>query len=495
MALDSGKLLGIADEIGPQALLSRILEISTVGIIFFDPRGQIVQTNEHFLRMSGFSEEDVEAGLLSWTALTPPEWMPASLRAIKQLRTLGSTVPYEKEYFRKDGSRFRGLFAAKGVSADRGIEFILDITEQHDIRESLRKSEERFRRLNEYTPVGVFQADLDGQITYANPKVQEIFGMTERELMGNGWLTRLPADDAVRVTRHWAEAIEADRPYQVEYCLQMPNGTTRMVCAQSVMLHTEDGKPFGVVGTVEEITSRKQAEATVRETEKLIAVGRLAASIAHEINNPLESLTNLLYLARSSRNVDDIQQYLEVAERELRRVSAISSQTLRFHKQATNPTDARISDLLNEVIDVYQARLLNSHVAVERRCSPDLTIRCFDGEIRQVLSNLIGNAIDAMHPDGGRLVLHCHRASGRDGRPGVAIAVADTGTGMPRAVARKIFEAFYTTKGNNGTGLGLWISRDIVSRHHGTLSVRSSQREGKSGTVFRLFLPFDALNR
>ena len=490
----SSSMKEMSHQVGVDQLLHQMLDISTVGIIFFDPEGDIVKANEAFLRMTGFTQADVDARRLRWDTLTPSEWMPASLKAIHQLKTRGSTTPYEKEYFRSDGTRFWGLFAAKGLSDDRGVEFILDTTDAHRTYEQLKKSEERFRQLSESSPIGVFQADLDGNITYVNGKAQQVFSMTEQELLGHGWLTRLCTEDAELIPEHWAKAITADRSYEAEYRLQMPDGEIRVICAHSVMLHSPDGTPFGVVGTVENITSRKGSEATLRETEKLAAVGRLASSIAHEINNPLEAVTNLLYLARGTRDVDEIQQYLDTAERELRRVSVISSQTLRFHRQSTKASDVAIPELIEEVLSVYQGRLVNSHIKVETRCESNLHIRCLDGEIRQVLNNLVGNAVDAMHPGGGRLLLRCRRATNwAQDKAGISITVADTGTGMPKSVVTKIFDAFYTTKGMSGTGLGLWISKDIIARHHGTMAGRSCQGEGASGTLFRLFLPFDAL--
>ncbi len=483
------------DTIETNTLLKRMLEISTVGIIFFDPSGDIVDANEAFLRMSGFTEEDLRAGRLRWDLLTPPEWMAASLKAINQLKIFGSTVPYEKEYYRKDGTRFRGLFAAKGVAEHRGVEFILDITETHRTAALLKQSEERFRRLSEFNPTGVYQADMAASITYANPMAQEIFSMSEAELLGHGWLRRLHPEDAIRVYGEWSKAIAGNRGYFTEYRLQLPGDESRIICARSVMLHSEDGEPFGVVGTVEDVTARKSAEEAFRESEKLAAVGRLAASIAHEINNPLESVTNLLYLARRSVDPKQIGAYLDTAEQELRRVAQITSQTLRFHKQTTGPTELDPSRLIEEVASMYHGRLVNSHIVVEAKCATEVTVRCFEGEIRQVVSNLIGNAVDAM-PQGGRLLLRCRAATNwHEGRKGISITVADTGSGMTKPVLAKIFNAFYTTKGIGGTGLGLWVTRGIVERHHGTLKVRSRHAQTNSGTVFRFFLPVDAVTR
>ena len=248
----------------------------------------------------------------------------------------------------------------------------------------------------------------------------------------------------------------------------------------------------GFVTFSRNITEEKRSASVLLQNEKLAAVGRLAASIAHEINNPLESVTNLLYLARRSQSMPEVQEYLDTAERELRRVSVISNQTLRFHKQASAPTVVTCNELFEEVLSIYQGRLVNSRISVEMRQRADRPFACFDGEIRQVMTNLIGNAIDAMHPQGGRLLIRSREGTNwRSGQKGVVLTVADTGTGMPQQVLRKIFEAFYTTKGIGGTGLGLWVSKEIVDRHRGALLVRTSQNEMHSGTVFALFLPFD----
>jgi PAS domain S-box-containing protein len=257
-----------------------------------------------------------------------------------------------------------------------------------------------------------------------------------------------------------------------------------------------NGSVVAIAAASAEITRQKQAEAALMQSEKLAAVGRLAASIAHEINNPLESVTNLLYLVRSHDLPLDVQEYLETAERELHRVSAITNLTLRFHKQTTHPCEVSCDQLIGEVLSIYHGRLINSNISVERRSREGHPVCCFEGEIRQILSNLIGNAIDAMHPDGGRLLLRSREGRNqRTGEPGLVITVADTGHGMAPETIARIFEPFFTTKGFSGTGLGLWISQEIAQRHNGILSVSSSRRAGSSGTVFTLYLPYEAVSR
>ena len=269
------------------------------------------------------------------------------------------------------------------------------------------------------------------------------------------------------------------RTWQSDYIPVFSGGNVEMIVASSV-----------------EITAVKQMQAAFMQTEKLAVVGRLAASIAHEINNPLESVMNLLFLSINSQKLDEVHDYLKIAEHELRRVAAITNQTLRFHKQATHPTDVTCDDLLDGVLLVYRSRLMNTKIEVQKRKRARKPVLCFEGEVRQVLNNLIGNAIDAMTPQGGRLLLRSREATNwKSGRKGLLITVADTNGGIPPAVLRRIFEPFFTTKGQYGTGLGLWVSHEIVERHKGALRVRSSQRPSRSGTVFTLFLPFDAVDR
>jgi signal transduction histidine kinase len=254
-----------------------------------------------------------------------------------------------------------------------------------------------------------------------------------------------------------------------------------------------DGKISGIIVLGVDMTESRRAEQLLLQSEKLNAVGRLASSIAHEINNPLAAVTNLLYLAQQSAVDPDVKRYLEVAEVELKRVSAIANQTLRFHRQSTSPRPVSSEELIEATLPLYHGRLINAQVRVERRVRARYAVTCLDGEIRQVLSNLVGNAIDAMNPGGGRLLIRSR--DGVDwttGRRGVVITVADTGSGMSPDTRSRIFEPFFTTKGNRGTGLGLWISREIVERNLGTLRVRSLQSARASGTVFTLFLPGDA---
>jgi signal transduction histidine kinase len=252
-----------------------------------------------------------------------------------------------------------------------------------------------------------------------------------------------------------------------------------------------DGSLVAIAAASAEFARQKQAEAILMKSEKLAAVGRLASSIAHEINNPLEAVTNLPFLIRMQELSPEVQGYLESADHELRRVSAITSQTLRFHRQSTRPSGIQCDELIREALAVFHWRFVNSKITVEFRDRAPRPILCFEGEIRQVVSNLVSNAIDAMQHGGGRLPLRTRMATDfRANQKRLVIMIADNGSGMPAQTMQTLIEPFVSTKGSIGTGLGLWISKEIMTRHGGSIKVLTSQRQGASGSVFALSLPY-----
>jgi two-component system NtrC family sensor kinase len=229
----------------------------------------------------------------------------------------------------------------------------------------------------------------------------------------------------------------------------------------------------------------------LRDNQKLIEVGRLAATIAHEINNPLESVTNLLYLLGEETTLSEpARGYLAMAQRELDRVAQISRQTLKFARVTAGPQRSRIDELMEEVLALYNRRIAEKNIHIERRYACREEALVFPGEMRQVLSNLVTNAIEASGMD-GRLCLRVResRSWSDPGVRGIRIAVADNGTGIPAEAQRRLGEPFFTTKGQRGTGLGLWVTRSIVQRYGGEMQMRSSTAPERHGTVFSIFLP------
>jgi signal transduction histidine kinase len=342
---------------------------------------------------------------------------------------------------------------------------------------------------------GVFDWIIPENKTTWSPQLEALYGIPTGSFEGGfeDWQKRLVPEDAATATAQFERAMAAGQE-EVGYDFRavLPDGSQRWLHGQARFEYALDGKPLRMIGINVDIHERRQTELALLQTEKLAAVGRLAASIAHEINNPLESVTNLLYLAQHSTSLSEIQGYLRTAEQEVARVSVISSQTLRFYKQSTGPRMVTAQELFESVISVLQGRLFKQGVELLQRWRAQRPVRCLDGEIRQVLANLVTNALDALPEQGGQLFLRSHEGLDSDDRKGIYIVVADTGSGMLAEVQERLYEAFFTTKGEDGNGLGMWVSKEIVDRHAATLRVRSSQRPQRSGTVFRLFLPFDS---
>lgn len=235
----------------------------------------------------------------------------------------------------------------------------------------------------------------------------------------------------------------------------------------------------------------ERVAAMLRDNQKLITVGRLAASIAHEINNPLEAVTNLLYLLGEERDLPATSRtYLTMAQRELERVGQISRQTLNFSRETTGPVRTHLDDLMEEVLSLYSRRIAEKNLRVERQyeCREEATV--YPGEMRQVLSNLITNAVEASSMRGRlRIRVRCSRNWSDPGVRGIRVSVGDNGSGISPAVQRRLGEPFFTTKGQRGTGLGLWVTRSIIQRYGGDIQLRSSVASHRHGTVFSIFLP------
>ena len=241
---------------------------------------------------------------------------------------------------------------------------------------------------------------------------------------------------------------------------------------------------------VRERSDRQRAEETLMHNEKIVMLGRLAATVAHEINNPLSSVTNVLYLlSRQQELTDDSRVLIEMAQGELKRVADISHQTLSFYRDSPHAVPLDLAELIEGVLWLFDRQIREKNIVVERRVEYREKFSALPGELRQAISNLVANAIHAIAAN-GRLVLRVHASLRHStGERGICIVIADNGSGIPRENRAHIFEPFFTTKGENGSGLGLWVTRGIVERHGGAIAVRSSSGEIAKGTTFSLFLP------
>ncbi len=340
--------------------------------------------------------------------------------------------------------------------------------------------------------------DLEGRCTFINRAACAALGYRPEELVGR------TMHDVIH--HHYPDG----RPYPASECNvynvfrqghAFANRIDHLFRKDGSMFYAElsaqpilqDEQTRGAVVTFRDITQSRLAEDALRRTEKLAAVGQLASSIAHEINNPLEAITNLIYLVRHSRTLEEAIEFAEGAEHELARVADIVTQTLRFHRQQSSASLVDLTELLPEVVRMYKTRFRQRGAVVLLKLRPTPPAFLFEGELRQVLNNLVRNAHDAM-PGGGTLHLRLRPAlSCVTGSRGLRLTVADTGTGFLPAMRQHLFEPFYTSKEATGTGLGLWITKGIIDKHGGTIRMRSKLATpgdpSRHGTVFALWLP------
>jgi PAS domain S-box-containing protein len=349
-------------------------------------------------------------------------------------------------------------------------------------------------------PIGLAFVDRNCRFVRVNQIFADLTGVTVSRHLGRTLTDLLPASVAKEVenaVQHVFSSEEAVRNLELNGEGGKPRRPwTWLISAYPVRTTPTQVRWVGVIAL--DASDRKRSEEALRRSEKLAVTGRLAASIAHEINNPLEAITNLLFLLRNFSDLPEgAQQYATMAEYEVRRIAEITQQTLRFYRQPTQPARATLSELLDSVLSLNQGRISALDIRLERDYEPELSLFCFAGEIRQVFANLVGNAIDASSA-GGRLLLRARRS--RDwknpAQTGIRFAIADNGAGMEPEIREHIFEAFFTTKEVTGTGLGLWVSLEIILKHHGLVRVRSraaTQGNGKApatiGTVFEVFIP------
>jgi PAS domain S-box-containing protein len=369
-----------------------------------------------------------------------------------------------------------------------GVLVFRNINERRRAEKARNALTRRLNQVMQATTDAIVTVDRNWVMTYINPQAEKIY-LAGGEILGRTVWERFPSAvyEGSPYVEHYNRAMEDGVPGEFEAYYPDPLN----IWLKIEVYPSEDG----IVTFSRDITLQKQRDSALIETEKLAAVGRLAASIAHEINNPLEAVTNLLYIAKSTDTLDGVREHLDVAEAELQRVAVIANQTLRFHKQSSSPRAVTFDELVGTVLAVFHGRLASAQIRLERRDRTTEPLCCYDGEIRQLLANLLGNAIDASSP-GGRILLRSRRATHpKTGYAGLLITVADEGSGISAAALAKIFDAFFTTKGAAGNGLGLWVSKQIVDNHGGSLRVRSSQNPGRSGTVFTLFLPLEAVSR
>ena len=343
----------------------------------------------------------------------------------------------------------------------------------------------------ENTPVGLALFDpVTFRYLRINDELARSIGLPKEQILGRSVLEVASGVATIGELFRQVATGKPVRDYILEGELSTQPGVHRTWNVNYFPVYDRLGNLTGITTASLEITQQRKTEAALVQSEKLAAVGRLASSIStRSTTRSRRSPTSSTSLVLSPDLPEDLRVYVNMAQSELSRVSQIATQTLRFHVRRSSPRSVTAAQLVDAVLNLYQGRLANSGITVKARYNSSTEILCFENDIRQVLNNLIANAIDAMR-GGGQLLVRAHDTTDLPtGRPGVRVTIADTGHGMSAKTLSRLYEPFYTTKDLNGTGLGLWISHGIVSRHKGRLHVRSTQHSIHHGTIFSLFLP------
>lgn len=363
--------------------------------------------------------------------------------------------------------------------------------ERKDLQESLEQRQAELHDFLENAVEGVQQVGPDHRVLWANRWLLNLLGYSAEEYVGHDL-----AEFHVRrenFDEYWRKLMRHENICDYAAGLRCKDGSVKQVLIHSKGLWAE-GRFVHTRCFIRDVTKQKRMAQALRQSEKLAATGRLAATIAHEINNPLEALTNLFYLLQWHPSLDDAARgYAALADQELRRIAHITKQMLGFYRESPRPVPLKMSEILDSVVELYARRLSSHDIRVQKHYATEGALEGFPSELRQLLTNLVRNATEASRKNGK---IHLHIRETRDwrrpSRRGVRVSIADNGSGIPAATQKKIFEPFFTTKGESATGLGLWASRAIVDRHEGSIRLRSSDRQGRSGTVFSVFLPIPA---
>jgi len=359
-----------------------------------------------------------------------------------------------------------------------------ELTEkERELRTRAEVAEHHYRTIVESLMEGFVFVDRDWQIRYGNEHWAEFAGISLAELVGRDLWETFPGLEKSEFGQAYRDVMQTGIAKKIEQYYE-PLGSWFHVS----IFPSQDG----ILIFTLDVTEQHRQHERLMLTEKLAATGRLAATIAHEINNPLESVLNLIYLSRTSlTRLDAVEQYLLTAEKEITRVSHIARHTLGFYRDTSMPAQIDLEALLKEVLLVYESRLRAAGIEVQMHASAKSLIRGLRGEMHQVFSNLISNSIDAM-PEAGTISISIEDSQLNDMK-GLEVIFSDTGKGIPTENLSRLFEPFFTTKANSGTGLGLWVVKQFVESWGGRISVESSTDRDRHGTSFRLFVPLVAL--
>ena len=333
----------------------------------------------------------------------------------------------------------------------------------------------------------VIVSDADGRIEFWNTGAETLYGWGREEVLGR-YLDQVVPITFPMTSKEVLSTVISDGQWEGTVRRQNKGGQEVTVAIRKILQRSDGAGAIVEMG--QDISAQLQAEEALRQSERLVGIGRLAGVIAHEINNPLEAIANALFLVRSHPSLKgEAKHFARIAEKEVARIQHITQQTLSFYRESPAPISVSIPTILDDVLDLQARRLEINQIVVEKKYRNDMAIAAFPAELKQVFLNLIGNATQAM-VQGGRLRISIRESMDySSSRRGVRVSICDTGSGIQPQEAKRLFEPFFTTKPNNGTGLGLWVSKGIIEKYQGTIRFRSLRLYDQYVTSFSVFIP------
>jgi PAS domain S-box-containing protein len=458
-----------------------------VGVWEWDPVLNRQELSPELDSIFGTDAADPER-VAKWASRVHPEDMASVQRSMEEGHLTGS-MEFEYRYIHPElGLRWLYCKGRRAPDETRMFGIVQDVTE----RKAGVDASHRLAAIVESSDDAIVSKDLHGIVTSWNPGAERMFGYTAKEMIGQPIIRIIPPELQADETRILSTIACGERIDHCETVRINKSGQPVEVSLTVSPVKDQAGNIIGAAKIARDITQRKRAERALQTTERLASVGRLAATIAHEINNPLEAITNLVYLARNASNPGEVNKFLALAEEELERVSILTRQALGFYRETRGATRIRLGDLVTSLLPVFASRARNKRIQLVPEIYDHAEILAVPGEIRRVIANLVNNSMDAVDA-GGQVRIRIADAThcGETALAGVRLTVADTGGGIPSAVRAQVFEPFFTTKKDVGTGLGLWVSKSIIENHSGSIRVKSSVVPGKSWTVFSIFLPLN----
>jgi len=481
----------VATLIDPRLHLAAIVSSSDDPILSKDLDGNILSWNEAATRVFGYRIDEIVGR--SILTLVPRDLHHEEYEILRRIQSGKRIDPFETVRVAKNGKRVPVSVKISPIKDESGS-VVGAATMVQDISERKRNDESLFQlaAIVDSADDAIVSKDLNGIVKTWNASAQRMFGYTAEEMIGQPILRLIPKDLQYEEDEILRKLRAGEKIDHYETTRVRKNGERFEVSVTISPIRDATGRVIAASKIARDISDRKRVERLLMQSEKLAATGRMAASIAHEINNPLEAVMNLVYLARQSAPKDSkTSQHLIIAESELERVSHIARQTLGYYRDTASPIELHLHELIENVLTVYNSRLIAKGISVDTQFNDLQKITVSKGEMLQVFSNVIANAVDAMQK-GGTLKISARNLIGIGG-DGIQVQVRDNGIGIQPEHMEKIFEPFFTTKGDLGTGIGLWVAKQLIEKRGGEISIISSTEAASSGTTVTIFLPFAAL--